>query len=169
MMDQPLPVIEGYRPGLVGQIVTLHADIYGRWAGFGHAFECKVATELADFVGRLDRPVNNIWHVAQDDRVIGSIAIDGEDLGDRCAHLRWFIVDPACHGSGQGKRLLQHALAFIDRQDFSETRLWTLKGLDAARTLYERKGFVLTGEYEGDQWGKTIIEQTFTRKTEHSR
>ena len=164
-MAEALSVIEGYRPGLIGQIVTLHAQLYGRWAGFGHAFECKVATELAAFVTRLDRSVNGIWHIARDDRVIGSIAIDGEDLGDRCAHLRWFIVDSGCQGSGNGKTLLHHALDFVDQSGFGETRLWTLKGLDAARSLYERTGFTITEEYEGGQWGKKVIEQTFTRKT----
>jgi len=168
-MAGPVPVVEGYRPGLIGQIVTLHAQYYGQWAGFGHAFEGKVATELAEFTTRLDRPFNGIWHVAHNDRVIGSIAIDGEDLGDGCAHLRWFIVDPACRGTGYGKRLMESALDFVDWQGFAETRLWTLKGLDAARALYERAGFVLTREYEGGQWGKRIVEQTFTRRTGNTR
>jgi GNAT superfamily N-acetyltransferase len=159
----PVSISEGYRAGLIGQVVTLHASTYNRWAGFGSAFECKVAGELADFVMRLDRTENAIWHAAEGDRVLGSIAIDGEDLGEMRAHLRWFIVDPSCRGSGIGRQLLECALEFVDRQRFSETRLWTLKGLEAARVLYEQAGFVLAEEYQGDQWGMSITEQTFVR------
>ena len=37
----------------------------------------------------------------------------------------------------------------------------TFAGLDAARHLYERAGFVLCQESEGDHWGRTVMEQTF--------
>lgn len=30
---------EGYRPGLIGEVVALHARTYSRWAGSGSAFE----------------------------------------------------------------------------------------------------------------------------------
>lgn len=160
----PASIIEGYRPGLLGQIVTLHAETYGDWAGFGIAFERKVASDLVDFIGRLERRGNGLWHVLMDDLVVGSIAIDGEDLGPGRAHLRWFIVDPKLRGTGLGKQLLQRAIDFADQQGFTETHLWTLKGLDAARSLYERMGFILTDDYDGDQWGRQIAEQTFTRR-----
>ena len=139
----PVAIREGYRPGLIGQVVSLHAETYSRLAGFGSPFESKVAAELADFIGRLHHPANGIWYAADDERLLGSITIDGEDLGDGLAHLRWFIVAPGCRGAGLGRRLLQGALDFVDRRNVAETRLWTLKGLDAARSLYERSGFVL--------------------------
>lgn len=126
---EPISIGEGYRPGLIGQVVALHAATYSQWAGFGSTFEARVASELADFITRLDRPANGIWHAAEGDRILGSIAIDGEDLsdsedrgggegpGDRRAHLRWFIMAPSSRGSGLGKQLLDHALAFVDKQD----------------------------------------------------
>lgn len=159
-----MPIVDGYRPCLIGEIVTLHAATYSQWAGFGSAFEGKVASGLAEFVTRLDRPANTLLRADRDGRLLGSIAIDGEDLGDGSAHLRWFIVDPACRGTGLGRRLLDRALAFVDRRQVAETRLWTLQGLDAARTLYERAGFTLEREYQGEQWGRPITEQTFVRR-----
>jgi hypothetical protein len=48
--------------------------------------------------------------------------------------------------------------------DFARTGLWTFKGLDAARHLYERKGFRLVQEYEGAQWGVVLTEQRFERQ-----
>jgi hypothetical protein len=33
---------------------------------------------------------------------MGSIAMDGQDLGENIVHLRWFIVDDSVRGSGAG-------------------------------------------------------------------
>ncbi len=96
-------------------------------------------------------------------KIVGSVAIDGEDLGQQQAHLRWFILDDSCRGTGIGRRLLSEAMAFCDSRQFSAVQLWTFKGLDAARKLYESFGFTLTREWQGDQWGKMMTEQQFTR------
>ena len=93
----------------------------------------------------------------------GKVAIDGEDLGQQEAHLRWFILDDSCRGSGIGRRLLSEAMAFCDSRQFSAVQLWTFKGLDAARKLYESFGFTLIREWQGEQWGKVMTEQQFTR------
>ncbi len=52
--------IEGYQTGLIAEIVGLHARKYNENFGFGAVFERKVATEMADVMGRIDRPAN-IW------------------------------------------------------------------------------------------------------------
>ncbi len=165
----PPTITQGYRPGLIGQIVALHAETYSQWAGFGSAFECRLASELAGFIKEQDGKESAIWHATREDRLLGSVTIDGQDLGERQAHLRWFIVDPSCRGAGLGKQLLARALDFVDQRQFAETHLWTLKGLDAARALYERAGFVLIREYEGDQWGVRITEQRWVRKRSFSQ
>lgn len=154
---------QGYRPGLIGRIVEMHASYYSRLWGFGAAFEATVAGGLAEFTPRVDAPVNAIWHVQQDGEILGSIAIDGEDLADGCGHLRWFIVDDGLRGAGAGKELMRKAIAFCDAQKFRETHLWTFKGLDAARRLYENHGFSLAQEYSGNQWGTKVLEQKFVR------
>jgi DNA-binding MarR family transcriptional regulator/GNAT superfamily N-acetyltransferase len=159
----PIEIVSGYRPGLIGRVVEMHAAYYSRHSGFGQFFESAVASGLAEFAGRLDRPRNAIWTAVQDDRIVGSIAIDGEDLGDHQAHLRWFILDGGNRGRGVGRRLLGEAVAFCDRAGFAAARLWTFKGLDAARRLYEAHGFTLTKEAPGTQWGAEVIEQQFTR------
>lgn len=90
---------------------------------------------------------------------MASIAIDGEDLGENCAHLRWFIIDDTLRGT----RLLDTALEFSDSQNFRETHLWTFEGLDAARHLYTSRDFILAEEINGDQWGRMVPEQKFIR------
>lgn len=63
--------------------------------------------------------------------------------------MRWFILDDSCRGTGIGRRLLSEAMAFCDSHQFSAVQLWTFKGLDAARKLYESFGFTLIREWQG--------------------
>ncbi|HEX5392422.1 MAG TPA: helix-turn-helix domain-containing GNAT family N-acetyltransferase [Rhodocyclaceae bacterium] len=149
----------GYQPGIIGRIAQMHGTYYARKAGFGQFFESKVASETAEFAGRLDRPKNQLWSAWLGDAWVGSIAIDGEDLEPGNAHLRWFIVDDAARGQGLGKRLLDAAIAFCRRQDFQRITLWTIHGLTAARHLYDAAGFKLEEEVNASQWGKKAREQ----------
>ncbi len=157
-------VTAGYTPGLTGATVALLAPRILENHPFGPAFETRIAADMAEFLSRLGAPRNSIWRAEQYGRIVGSISIDGEHLGHGHAHLRWFVVAPDVTGRGTGKRLLEQALTFCDSSGFSETHLWTLKGLDAARSLYERNGFTLAEEYEGDQWGGRVTEQKFIRR-----
>lgn len=162
--DAPaIEIVEGYRPGLIARITEMHALYYAREHGLGRRFESLVAGGLADFCGRLDNRRNAIWTADAKGRIVGSLAIDGEDLGAGIAHLRWFILDDGLRGGGVGKRLLDVALAFADERGFAETHLSTFAGLDAARHLYESRGFVLTEQHAGTHWGKELVEQSFVR------
>jgi len=157
-------ILEGYQTGMIGDIAGMHGRTHGHTVGMGPAFESVVAKAMAEFMPRIGNPVNNSWSVADNGDVIGSITIDGEDLGGNIAHLRWFILSERLRGKGLGKILLGKALDHCDRLGFDEIHLWTLKGLEAARGLYEKNGFVLADEYLGDQWGKAVTEQKFTRQ-----
>ncbi|QET04597.1 MULTISPECIES: bifunctional helix-turn-helix transcriptional regulator/GNAT family N-acetyltransferase [Cupriavidus] len=159
----PVHLVRGYRPGLIARITEMHALYYARESGFGQHFESVVASGLAEFCNRLENPRNAIWTARQDGEIVGSIAIDGEDMGKDVAHLRWFIIDDGVRGGGVGKKLIDAAVAFVDERGFLETHLWTFAGLRAARHLYETRGFVLTEEKPGAQWGKEVLEQRFVR------
>lgn len=163
--QRPAVVIErGYRTGVIGRAVQMHADYYSRAAGFGRIFESKVAAGLAEFAGRLDNPRNGLWVAVCNGDIVGTVAIDGEDMAPDAAHLRWFIVGDGHRGGGVGKRLLAQAVASCDRQAFPETRLRTFRGLDAARRLYEAAGFSLAEEFPGRNWGEEVMEQRFVRR-----
>jgi ribosomal protein S18 acetylase RimI-like enzyme len=148
MAAQGWKLVEGYRPGILGACVRMHASFYSRHAGF---------------LRRLERPRNGLWSAFAAERLLGCVAIDGEDLGRNAGHLRWFIVDEDCRGLGVGKALLAAALRFADAMDFEEIELWTFSGLDAARHLYERTGFRLVEEATGNRWGTPVQEQRFIR------
>lgn len=153
---------DGYRAGCLADIVGLHARYYARHWNFGIAFETKVASELAEFLSRFDEESDLFIAAYEDGHVVGSIAVDLTGGGPDGAHLRWFIVSDAVRGSGLGGRLLNHAMDFCDGKRCAAW-LTTFAGLDAARALYERHGFVLASEIEQDQWRGGVREQLFRR------
>jgi DNA-binding MarR family transcriptional regulator/GNAT superfamily N-acetyltransferase len=158
-----IEIVRGYQAGLIARITQMHALYYARTSGFGQKFESVVAAGLAEFCDRLENPRNAIWTAMRGGEIIGSVAIDGEDIGDNIAHLRWFIVDDGVRGGGVGRTLLSAALGFVDAQGFAETHLWTFSGLLAARHLYETFGFTCREEQSGAQWGRQVMEQRFVR------
>lgn len=155
---------QGYCTGLIASVVGLHASYYATNYGFGAVFERKVATEISEFMGRIKSPMNATFSALLGDAFLGSVSLDGEDLEEGVSHLRWFIVSPESQGMGIGSLLLEEATSFVDATGFERTRLWTFKGLDAARHLYEKHGFQLARENRGKQWGTEVIEQEFVRK-----
>jgi GNAT superfamily N-acetyltransferase len=157
---------KGYIPGSIGRIAEMHGKYYAENWQFGHYFEAKVATELSEFVTRYDPKTDGIWVVVQNGRVEGSIVIDGVHTQDEDAHLRWFIASDELQGKGYGNRLLQEAIVFCKAQNYPRVYLWTFEGLDAARKLYEKAGFVLECEKRGQQWGTEVTEQKFILRVE---
>ena len=154
--------LSGYIPGAIGRIAELHGRYYHEHWGFDLFFEAKVATELSEFLCRFDEAHDGFWIARAKGKIVGSIAMDGIDLGIKEAHLRWFIVAPENQGQGIGKILLDEAIQFCKRTEFHRVYLWTFAGLDGARHLYEKWGFTLSDHHEGNQWGKTVNEQMFT-------
>ncbi len=153
--------LSGYVPGAIGRIAELHGTYYHKHWGFGLFFESKVATELSEFLRRFDEARDGFWVASVGEKIIGAIAIDGINHNSKGTHLRWFIVAPENQGQGIGKTLLQKAVDFCRIKKFRRVYLWTFAGLDPARHLYEKYGFRLCEEFEGNQWGKTVIEQRF--------
>jgi len=157
----------GYLPGAIGRVAQLHADYYTRAAGFGCAFEVKVATELSQFVARLDDQRSNgadlLLLALLDGQIQASIAIDGSQAQTESAHLRWFIVSDLLRGQGVGQQLLAQALAFVDAKKYAQTTLWTFDELAAASHLYLKAGFRLVHQARGQQWGKLVNEQMYLR------
>jgi len=151
----------GYVPGAIGKITELHATYYSEHRDFGLYFESKVATDLSEFLNRFDEAHDGFWAATINGGIVGSIVIDGKEAHADGARLRWFIVAPEYQGRGLGKMLLREAIDFCRRANFGRVYLSTFAGLDPARHLYEKFGFVLREEKEDNHWGKTVTEQTF--------
>lgn len=154
-----ITIVHGPTPDAPGRIVELHASYYAEHWGFGPYFEAKVASSLAEFLDRYDQARDGLWLAMDGDSVEGAIAIDGSRAHAEGAHLRWFIVAESMQGRGIGGQLLRVAMESCREQAYPRVYLWTFAGLDAARHLYEREGFVLAEETRGTQWGTEVLEQ----------
>jgi GNAT superfamily N-acetyltransferase len=153
--------VTGYVPGVIGRVAELHARYYSEHWGFQAYFEAKVATELSGFISRYNADKDGIFSLIVDGAVEGSLSIDGTSESDNMAHLRWFIVSDKLRGQGAGNFLMEQAMTFCKQKDYRGVYLWTFKGLQSARHLYEKYGFSLTEESTGDQWGSVVTEQRF--------
>jgi GNAT superfamily N-acetyltransferase len=160
--------IKGYYPGVVGKITELHAVYYHENWGFDVTFETQVGGELSEFVRQFDGKRDGLWVAVKQGEFAGAIAIDGVDAFGAGARLRWFIVAPQFQGSGIGKNLITQAIEFCRQKGFPKVYLWTFRGLEAARRLYETVDFRLSEESQIAQWGQTIVEQKFELSLEES-
>jgi hypothetical protein len=85
-------IVEGAVPGALDRVVAMHAGYYAREHGMGEIFERKVAEGLSEFLPRAQRPLNRLLlattlepfdqagQTRKAAQIVGSIAIDGEDL-----------------------------------------------------------------------------------------
>jgi len=153
--------LSGYIPGAIGRIAELHATYYYKHWGFDLFFESKVAIEVSEFLRGFNKARDGFWVATVGEKIVGAIAIDGVSHDRKGAHMRWFIVAPENQGHGIGSKLLKEAIEFCRKKKFGRVYLWTFAGLDPARHLYEKFGFKLYEEHEGNQWGRTVTEQRF--------
>ena len=149
----------GYFPGAIGQLTGLHAVYYHQHWDFDLSFEAQVSSELAEFLSRFDPERDFFCTAEQDGRLMGAVAIDHSAEGG--PRLRWLIVDEAQQGQGLGAKLISEAIEFCRTAGHKKVHLWTFEGLGAARALYERNGFSLVQERQGDKWGSSPNEQKF--------
>jgi GNAT superfamily N-acetyltransferase len=153
--------LTGYFPGVVGKITELHATYYYENWGFDISFETQVGRELSEFLIEFQENRDGFWVATIAGEFAGTIAIDGSQAGKEGVRLRWFIVTPRFQGHGIGKGLLRESLEFCRQASYRRVFLWTFKGLETARHLYDSEGFRLCKEHEVKQWGQEIIEQMY--------
>lgn len=160
--DTPTMKYDGYRPGIIADIVRLHMDYYAANWQFGMAFECGLATGLGAFLADYSDSCDLLrCEYDQDGSLQAVIAVSGREHYPQAARIRWFIVGDQAQGQGAGRRLLQAALGFCRDAGFRSAWLTTFDGLDAARKLYLDAGFQLTGESEVDEWSGGVLEQRY--------
>lgn len=153
--------LTGYYPGAIGHITECHAVYYYENWGFDVSFEAQVGRELSEFMMEFEENRDGLWIGKINGKFVGSVAIDGKFVAAEGARLRWFIVTAENQGRYIGKRLLDESVAFCQAVGHKRIFLWTFQGLEAARKLYERKGFKLVRKHEVHQWGRIIKEQMY--------
>ena len=151
----------GYYPGVVGKIIESHAVYYYKNWGFDVSFETQVGRELSEFVSKFNKNRDGLWVATHLDQFVGALAIDGRHAFIEGVRLRWFIVEPGFQNSGIGKELIGQAIEFCKQKRYPKVFLWTFKGLESARRVYETAGFQLCEEHDVFQWGQNIREQKY--------
>ncbi len=147
--------------GDIGRIIFLHGELYAREYGYDYTFEAYVAEPLGQFAKR-SNPREKIWIVEENGELKGSIALC--EISAQEAQLRWFFVSPQLRGKGVGKNLMNSVIDFSLEQSYEKISLWTVKGLEAAKSIYISSGFTLEEEIEHIVWGSNHTEQKYVKQ-----
>ena len=65
-------------------------------------------------------------------------------------------------GLGVGRRLVAECIRFAKHAGYRKITLWTNKGLDAARHVYEKAGFRLAAAESHHSFGHDLVSETWT-------
>lgn len=154
----PEVVLREPGPGDLGWIVQRNAALYAAEYGFNIDYEGLVARIVADFAEDHDPYLERVWIAELDGRPVGSVMCV-RDEAPGTARLRLLLVEPDARGHGIGDQLVCSCVEFARGVGYREMVLWTNDILGAARTIYQRHGFVLVDEKPHRSFGVDLLGQ----------
>ncbi len=146
-------------PGDLGWIVQRHGELYAREYGWDTGFEALVARIVGEFAAGHDPEAERAWIAELDGERAGSVMCVRDADAPGSARLRLLLVEPSARGHGIGDRLVRECVTFAREQGYGELVLWTNSVLEAARRIYQRAGFTLTGEKPHHSYSKDLVGQ----------
>jgi DNA-binding MarR family transcriptional regulator/GNAT superfamily N-acetyltransferase len=157
----PVPfILRPHRPGDMGWVVQRQGLLYAREYGWDERFEALVARIVADFLDNYDSRRERCWIAERKGEAVGCIfLVKSREDPERVAQLRLLFVESKTRGLGIGRHLVKECTQFACSAGYSKVMLWTNKGLNAARHLYEEVGFRLKKEEPHHSFGKDLIGQ----------
>ena len=157
----PRPILRGLRPGDLGLVTARQAILYAKEYGWDANYEALVAHILAEFQRSFDPDCEAAWIADMDERMVGSVFLmKGDTLA--IGKLRLLYVEPEARGAGVGRMLVANCIGSAREFGYKRLDLWTNSVLAAARSIYERAGFVLIDEAPHHSFGKDLVGQTWS-------
>jgi DNA-binding MarR family transcriptional regulator/N-acetylglutamate synthase-like GNAT family acetyltransferase len=150
-------LLRTHEPGDIGWVIGQHGALYAREYGWDGTFEALVAEIAARFVRNFDPKRERCWIAERAGRNVGSVFLVRKS--GTTAQLRLLIVAPEARGLGIGKRLVSECERFARQAGYRKIVLWTNRGLDAARHIYEEAGYRLVREEPHHSFGRDLVGQ----------
>jgi DNA-binding MarR family transcriptional regulator/GNAT superfamily N-acetyltransferase len=152
-------LLRPHQSGDMGWVVHRQGVLYAQEYGYDESFEALVAEIVAKFIQHYDRKRERCWIAERDEAVVGSIFLVAGSK--KVAKLRLLYVEPSARGLGIGGRLISECVRFARQAGYRKIILWTQNELDAARHLYEKAGFRVTGKEPHHSFSKDLVAETW--------
>jgi GNAT superfamily N-acetyltransferase len=145
-----------FEPGDLGELIRIHGVQNFQDYGFNEVHEAYCARIATDFMLNPNPGRQKVWLTKREGKVIGSVYIC-ELPGDQ-AQLRLLFVEASARGLGLGRWLVEEAVAYCREAGFKSVFLWTVEGLDRAKSVYTSLGFAVTETKDNQDWREQARE-----------
>jgi DNA-binding MarR family transcriptional regulator/GNAT superfamily N-acetyltransferase len=152
-------VLRAHRADDLGWVLARHATLYAKEYGWGAQFKLLVAGIIADFLRGHDPAREGCWIAERDGEPAGSVML--VDAGNGVAKLRLLLVEPRARRLGIGARLVEECIRFARDAGYRKITLWTQSVLTAARSTYQRSGFVRMDQTPHCSFGVELVGETW--------
>jgi DNA-binding MarR family transcriptional regulator/GNAT superfamily N-acetyltransferase len=154
-----LVVLREPRAGDYGWAIERHGLLYSTEYGWDERFEGLVAELFGRFAQKHDPARERCWIAELNGERVGVVfVVQREPV---VAQLRCLLVEPTARGHGVGGKLVNACVEFAREAGYRRMMLWTNKGLDSARKIYEAAGFKLVEEKSHRDFGPELIGQSW--------
>ncbi len=145
-----------FRPGDLGRLIYLHGAQNEKDYGFNEIHEAYCARIAVDFILQPEPRRQRVWLTRKEGAINGSVFICEPEEG--VAQLRLLFVDASARGLGLGRWLVEEAVAYCREAGFDRVFLWTVDGLDRAKSVYTSLGFTVTETKSNKDWREDALE-----------
>jgi DNA-binding MarR family transcriptional regulator/N-acetylglutamate synthase-like GNAT family acetyltransferase len=142
------------RDFMISRQILFYEIEYGFTSNVWKAYVTDGVNHLID---QYEEEKDCIYILECNDILSGCIAI--QHVNKEVGQLRFFFLEAEVRGLGAGRELFDRAIVFCREKQYKQIFLWTFSTLEAARHLYQSKGFQITQTHEKTDWGAAILEE----------